>query len=309
MAGHFNQWLESKEADSSESTMVRYTQVAEDFLSHLGERAKRPITTLATPEMQSFLTSRRQAGCGPTTVQLDGKILRAVLNQARRIGLIDTNPAEALELPKRQSVQREVFSPKEVRALVETAHGEWKTVILLGYYTGARLSDCCKIEWAELDMADATAGYKQKKTGDSVVSPLHTELHSHLKELVQPGKPQKFIVPGMAELGPGGRHGLSEGFKRIVLKAGLDLKITQGAGKRKIAKRTFHALRHSFTSALANAGVPAELRMKLTGHRSEAVHQGYTHHELQTLRDAISKLASLGIGTEPQAADSPGPST
>ena len=60
-----------------------------------------------------------------------------------------------------------------------------------------------------------------------------------------------------------------------------------------ISKRTFHALRHSFTSALANAGVAPELRMKLTGHKSAAVHQGYTHLELATLKQAIRKLPNL----------------
>jgi hypothetical protein len=33
--------------------------------------------------------------------------------------------------------------------------------------------------------------------------------------------------------------------------------------------------------------------MKPTGHSSEAVHRGYTHHELATLRTAVEKLPSL----------------
>jgi integrase len=78
-----------------------------------------------------------------------------------------------------------------------------------------------------------------------------------------------------------------------VTRAGLDLQTVQGGGKRQISKRTFHALRHSFTSALANAGFSPELRMKLTGHTTEAIHAGYTHHELQTLRKAVMKLPKL----------------
>jgi integrase len=62
---------------------------------------------------------------------------------------------------------------------------------------------------------------------------------------------------------------------------------------RQLSRRTFHALRHSFTSALANAGVAPELRMKLTGHTTEAVHRGYTHHELESLRAAIAKLPTI----------------
>jgi integrase len=65
---------------------------------------------------------------------------------------------------------------------------------------------------------------------------------------------------------------------------------------RKISKRTFHALRHSFTSGLANGGVSEELRMKVTGHTTKAVHRGHTHHELETLRAAVAKLPGLPHG-------------
>ena len=44
---------------------------------------------------------------------------------------------------------------------------------------------------------------------------------------------------------------------------------------------------------LANAGVTPELRMKLTGHSSERVHDGSTHHELEVLKSAMAKLPSL----------------
>jgi integrase len=73
----------------------------------------------------------------------------------------------------------------------------------------------------------------------------------------------------------------------------LDLQTVPGGGTRNISRRTFHALRHSFTSALANAGVAPELRMKLTGHKSAEIHRGYTHHELNTLRAAVNKLPGL----------------
>ena len=100
-------------------------------------------------------------------------------------------------------------------------------------------------------------------------------------------------VPGLAGKGPGGRHGLSESFKTIVRRAGISLQEVQGGGVRKLNKRTFHALRHSLVSALANAGVAAELRMKITGHSSAAVHRGYTHMERKTLREAMAKLPGL----------------
>ena len=55
-------------------------------------------------------------------------------------GLIPTNPAEAVDLPVKRSVERGTFTATEVKLLVDAAKkDEWKTVILFGYYTGARL--------------------------------------------------------------------------------------------------------------------------------------------------------------------------
>ena len=39
----------------------------------------------------------------------------------------------------------------------------------------------------------------------------------------------------------------------------------------------------SFSSALANAGISADVRLKLTGHMNLDVHQRYTHVQLETI--------------------------
>ncbi|NDA68868.1 MAG: hypothetical protein EBY09_19940, partial [Verrucomicrobia bacterium] len=132
---------------------------------------------------------------------------------------------------------------------------EWETLILFGYYTSARLGDSTKMLWDKVNLAEETMEFFESKNQKWITLPLHPELQRHLSKLADIDTPQKHITPKMAQLGPGGRHGLSEGFKRIVVKAGLSLQTVEGSGIRNISKRTFHALRHSFTSALANAGV------------------------------------------------------
>jgi integrase len=62
---------------------------------------------------------------------------------------------------------------------------------------------------------------------------------------------------------------------------------------RTIRSLTFHSLRHSFNSEMANAGVREELRMKLTGHATREQHQKYTHHELGPLRERLIKCHRL----------------
>ena len=290
----FTDWQAEKEVSRTEKTAERYQCVVEGFLEHLGDRADKQLSVLLPRDIQAYVSKRQKEGLSSTTVNLDAKIIRTALNRARRQGIIHTNPAEAVDLPEKRSIERGVFTPAEIRMILKECEGaEWATVILFGYYTGARLGDSTKMLWDKVDLAKETMEFFESKNQKWITLPLHPELHRHLSKLASIDAPQKHITPKMAELGPGGRHGLSEGFKRIVVKAGLSLQTVEGTGIRNISKRTFHALRHSFTSALANVGVAPELRMKLTGHKSAAVHKGYTHLELATLKQAIRKLPNL----------------
>jgi integrase len=73
----------------------------------------------------------------------------------------------------------------------------------------------------------------------------------------------------------------------------------KGKGLRNFTRRSFHSLRHSFNSAMANAGIAPEVRMKLTGHMSLDMNDRYTHLDLLTLKNAVSSMPLLG--TKPAA--------
>lgn len=291
---HFDTWLASKTTRSAASTGERYGIAVKEFLKTLGSRAGKNLTSLTTADVQRFLDHRSGNGLAPKTVNVDVKIIRGALNAARRQGLIPTNPAEAVELPDAVGMERGTFTPAEVKLLVDTAEGEWKMLITLAYFTGARLSDCCRMQWDGVDLADETLTYTQIKTGVKVTAPLHPDLLMRLNKLAGSDKPEVFIMPALAAQRTSGRRGLSETFKKIMRKAGVDSQTVKGKGNQMFSKRSFHALRHSFTSALANANVAPELRMQLTGHKTEGEHRKYTHHEIDNLRAAIKKIPSLG---------------
>jgi integrase len=79
-------------------------------------------------------------------------------------------------------------------------------------------------------------------------------------------------------------------------RAGVEGKITQHTpGGRKNSSLSFHSLRHSFNSAMANAGVSVEIRQKLTGHSSAEMNAQYTHHELEPLRAAVALIPAVKV--------------
>ena len=68
---------------------------------------------------------------------------------------------------------------------------------------------------------------------------------------------------------------------------------TKDGAARETAARSFHSLRHTFTSWLAKADVPEEVRQKMTGHTDSRTHQKYTHQELSTLRAGVERIPSF----------------
>ena len=164
---------------------------------------------------------------------------------------------------------------------------------MLGYFAGARLTDCVHMKWENIQPEKNQLEYQQKKTGKNVPVPLHLNLIEHLNFISAFGT-KGFLCPKLAGKSPGGKHGLSEGFKRIVVKAGIDPMAVKGKGIRNFTKRTFHSLRHSFNSVLANNGVAEEVRRKLTGHSSPMMNQKYTHLEMDTLKGAMDSFPLFG---------------
>ncbi len=291
---YFTNWLNGKELANKPRTAERYGIVIERFLVSLGQKASRPLGALTVRDLEDFRNQSIAKGKAPNTVGIEIKILRTVLNVAKRQGRVITNPAEAVELPKVVSNTRDVFTPEQVRMLLTAAKDEWITAILAGYCLGARLMDVVNLTRENVDLAGGVITYEQRKTGKAVIAPLHPDLKNHLMKLAG-DNPRAPLCPTLQKRSVGGRTGLSETFKLIMRDAGIDSQQVKGKGKqgRAFSKLSFHSLRHTFTSALANANVPAEVRQKLTGHADAAMHQKYTHLELRPLQDAIAKLPSV----------------
>jgi integrase len=286
----FEDWIAGKQI--KQSTDKLYKKAVQRFLASLGERVEKPLEVLKPEDVKWFQVSRARDGVSAATVKIDVKTVRAVLASARRQGLIVHNPAEAIDLPRSKSQEREVFTHEQVRTLLEAASPDWKTAILLGYYVGARLGDIVSLSWANVDLAEGVLFYNQGKTGKRVEVPIHSDLEDHLLAIAG-DNPRGLLCQSLGLVRTTGGSGLSMQFAALMARIGMDQHKVETSEKRKFSRLSFHSLRHSFASALANAGVSPEIRQKLTGHRSIEVHQRYTHLELEPLQRAIGALPSF----------------
>jgi integrase len=293
-------WIEEKKLSISPRTKLKYQQVVREFLAHLKQKADAPLQGIVDGDLISFRNSLARAGHSASTVNGAMKILRSPFHLAHRKGYVAADPCVGVGLIDDEAdIEKDVFAPEQIRALVAEAQGDWKGAILCGYYTGLRLKDVTELRWESVDagltkLELVPSKTRRKKKNRKVVLPIHPELAAWLRKQTR-GIGKAPVFPTLAGKSGGGKSGLSSMFKRIMERAGVEGRILRersGEGRSQ-SSLSFHSLRHSFNSALANADVPQEIRQKLTGHASASMNEVYTHRELEPLRKAIAKLPRI----------------
>jgi len=300
-----DKWLANEKSAVSDATLTRYRQVVADFLDGLGPVANQRLEAVTSEHVLKHRERLESEGRAPATVNFTVKrVLKRAFKVAIDDGIITRNPCATVRLIQdRDKVAKHVFLPQQVSKLIETAEGDWKGLIISAYYTGGRLSDLARLTWSNVDLSQnkKVIRFMQKKTkGKTPKAKVEIPIHEALEEYLLSGPisdtPNAPVFPQLYNKPGSGKSGLSMAFKRLMVKAGIDdgkIRERNGVAGRSVSALSFHSLRHSFNSALANAGVSQELRQKLTGHASADMNTVYTHHDLETIRTAVRTLPRL----------------
>jgi integrase len=248
---------------------------------------------LQTKEIEDFKTDLALR-VAPTTVNKAVKVLKAALNAAVKVRQLEFNPAQHVQFIEQEESNRRPFTKEELGKLMKAVKGEWKTMVMLGFYTGQRLRDCANLTWQEVG---GTVGLTTMKTGRSQDVPIADPLSRHLSKIAG-DKPDAPLCPTFA-----GKKAswLSAEFYKVMVKAGIVQKRShQSTGKGRDGKRdtgqiSFHSLRHNATSALKSAGVSDAVAMDIIGHETKAISRNYTSIELDAKKAAVAKLPDITI--------------
>ena len=244
-------------------------------------------------DIRTFRDAQLKAGKAAQTANLIVKCIRIAFNRAKRLGYITANPVEAIDTLPVEKAEKSTFTVEQIEALLKACKSEdWKGAILTAYYTGARLRDVTNLRWESIDLHKKLIEFTPAKTKKKIIIPLHPQLEAFFLKLNAPDQSKAFVFPSLSGKRSGGKSGLSMSFARIMERAGIRPDVVhEGKGKgRSIHTLSFHSLRHSFNSEMANAGISQEIRQKLTGHATTEMNKVYTHHEIKPLQQAIATL-------------------
>jgi integrase len=281
-----------------------------------GEQAKK---RQERNEKKDPTKKRIEKTISPATIRRMHIIISEALEQALRECKIVRNPAKATKPPKIEKKEARYLSPEELRGFLATIENDrWYPAIFTALNTGCRLGELVSLKWENVDLERGVIYIKdavswiRHETGWKLTHhppksqkgvrniPLPIEAIEVLKQLkmlqAKEGEQMDELY-----LGNGLMHDLkqdkwfvftwedgrlvdpfylSKHFSRLVKKYGLSL--------------NFHGLRHSYATALLEAGEHPKVVQELLGDSTISVVLDTYSHVLPGLKErAANKLDNL----------------
>jgi integrase len=218
-------------------------------------------------------TGSIKRGVRTLSAQEEEKLLRAATESAEigRKGRRNVGGTEGGRVTEEEvSWDQTVTPPSYLRPVIITALG-----------TGLRRGTLCQLEWGHLDLEERLwriPGRFMKAKEDytaPIIKPVLEELGRWRRELLEKQGAQ--AIKESARIFDVDRSSLARAFRRVVKRAGL-----KGL--------TFHSLRKAFINRCRAGGVPLEVTMKLSDHRSIATMQKH-------YREVSPEEARAGVET------------
>lgn len=259
-----------------ESTNDTYTSAADRFAAHLGERLMHRITS-------------RDARAYVADHPADRFALSAMFGDARREGIVLTNPFSQLRTPRsrgRKNIAPITVEELELLAsLALTEHGDElglvvRAAIVVAAFTGVRPGELCGLEWRDVDLENGEAKVRRQirrgrettpKTGRPRTVFLPPPAVEELRRL--PERRIVCAVTGGHPVFPAksnrrlSNHDLSAHWRPV--RAAFEARLTsERLGQFQACKGAldFYALRHFCATHLVEQGVEAWVVAKQLGH-------------------------------------------
>lgn len=263
-------WLKSVErAGKEESTSRHYRQHVDlHIIPFLGSQK---LTALTTPKVFAYRDTLQDEGRSPEMVRRCVQSLGRIFKFAQGRGLVGQNPVSAARVPVDKRQKKPVIIPTkdDLRAILATAKGRGRPIIVTALFTGLRASELRGLSWQNVDFERVVIHVDRRADKWGKIGPPKSEA----------GRRDVPMTPMVANT-------LRE-WRLACPKGDLDLVFPTGAGNVEnlgnitrriwwpiqieafaIKKHNFHALRHAAASMFIEQQMTPKRVQTVLGHSS-----------------------------------------
>lgn len=155
-ADYMEKWLDIIKGSIAIPTFASYSNMVERIIVPYFREKEITLENLTAKDIQEFYLHELGRVSASTVIHYHANIHKA-LKYAVKIDLIDTNPADKVERPKRDHYVGSFYDADEINALFEAAKGtKLELPILFGAFYGLRRSEVIGLKWDAIDFEKNT---------------------------------------------------------------------------------------------------------------------------------------------------------
>jgi len=276
-------WLNDLEAgNASTNTITVYRFILNTFLREVGNI---PVTDITPQHIRLYLIARRRQGKSPQTVAGNFRTIHTFFRWLCRQGILDANPCDLVESPKREKVIKRALTAEEVQLLLQACKDRPRdeALLLVLLDTGLRIHECHQLRVGDVCQGQTliVRGKGGKYRFVPLSAPTRVALLRYLKRLGD--KPADAPLWWRER---GNKPMALEGLKRAV----------EYIGKRAGVKVGAHQLRRTFATWSLRNGIDLEHLRLLMGHSDLKTTQQYlalVEDDLKRAHEQFSPLRML----------------
>ena len=258
----------------SSNTVMRDRTLRRHMEKNFGSYSLAEVTS----EMLSAYRQRRyDEGKSIATVNRELAFLRNAYNVAKRhYRWCSQNPVSDIKLDRENNQRDKWLTVEQEARVLSTLSGRYQDIVRLVINTGLRQDEALSLPQSQVDLFRKTIMVKGKGNKIRTI-PLNQIAFDILKERLKTRHINSDLVFPSSMGTKIQKQRLLIAFKKAVKQAG-------------IVDFTFHDLRHTFATRLAQAGVDLYAISKLLGHSEISTTQRYAHHCPESLRHSVEIL-------------------
>lgn len=307
-----NTYLDIKSGILSPRTYEYYTRVINDLIIPLLGHIR--ITDLKPAHVQQFIKyiqDNSEKKPSPSTIKRKVAILQSILRQAVKLGLIQTNPANAerLTMPKQVAPQVEIFTRQEAVEMLSCLEDEplqYRVIVTLAIMSGAREGELVGLKFSDVDFINHRITIERsayKLTGQPVQTKLPKDndirtvkVDEYTIDLIRQLKTEKEREQFRLGTAWQGDEWLFTTWNGSIMFPSTPSHWFRDFLKRHNLKhRKFHALRHTSATLLLLAGTNVKQVSGRLGHADLRVTNQYLHCIAEADEAAANALGSMLI--------------
>jgi integrase/recombinase XerD len=281
------------EAGSSPHTVANYLRDLRRLAGFAADRGIAGPEALHRQHLREFVFLLKDLGLSPATIRRQVSALHTYFGFLVGEGVLEHDPSDRLETPRRGRRLPRVLSVAEMERLLSAPSSDdplaWRdrSLLELGYGAGLRVSELCGLGLIDLLPNDGLVrvlgkGGKQRLVpiGRKTIAAVSLYVNSVRPGLDRGRGEGRLLLNGRGQ--PLSRMGAWTVVRKAALRAGLAGQVSP------------HTLRHSFATHLLEGGADLRAVQEMLGHADLSTTQIYTHVDRDYLRSVHRQFHPRG---------------